>query len=78
MERDRLAASGSRLRRGILPQADHVRLLFEHGAELDDPAGVLGGDGSRTRHVTVTSPDLDEETLVGLLDAAIELRLTPG
>src|SRR3712207_5933857 len=41
----------------IYPREREVRLLFEHGAELDDPDGILEGDGTQTRHVTVRSPD---------------------
>lgn len=59
---------------GIFPQADHVRLLFEHGVELEDPAGLLEGDGSQARYVTVGSADLDEATLVAFLDGAVERR----
>jgi hypothetical protein len=40
----------------IYPQADHVRLLFEHGVRLDDPKGVLEGTGSQTRHLTIRAP----------------------
>ncbi|MGH7712826.1 MAG: DUF1801 domain-containing protein [Gemmatimonadaceae bacterium] len=32
---------------GIFPQPDHVRLLFEHGAMLDDPDDILRGDNVR-------------------------------
>jgi hypothetical protein len=39
----------------IFPQADHVRLLFEHGVRLRDPDGLLEGSGTRTRHVTIRS-----------------------
>ena len=31
--------------------ASHVNLGFHHGAELDDPAGLLSGAGKRMRHV---------------------------
>lgn len=41
----------------VFPQPDTVRLLFEHGVRLDDPAGVLEGDGAQTRHVTVAAAD---------------------
>ncbi|HEV8364877.1 MAG TPA: DUF1801 domain-containing protein [Gemmatimonadaceae bacterium] len=32
---------------GIFPQLDHVRLLFEHGAALEDPDGLLEGENVR-------------------------------
>ena len=41
---------------GIFPLADSVRLLFEHGALLDDHDGLLTGGGSQTRYVELT-PD---------------------
>ena len=42
---------------GIFPRDDGVRLLFEHGARLDDPDGLLEGQGSQTRHTVVRAPD---------------------
>jgi hypothetical protein len=42
----------------IYPQDDgSVRLLFEHGTRVDDPEGLLEGDGTQTRFLTVTAPD---------------------
>lgn len=41
----------------IYPRDREVRLLFEHGARLADPDGVLDGDGTQTRYVTVRKPD---------------------
>ncbi len=32
---------------GIFPQPDHVRLLFEHGAALEDSDGLLEGENVR-------------------------------
>jgi hypothetical protein len=32
-------------------------LLFEHGVRLDDPEGLLEGEGNQTRHVTVRAAD---------------------
>jgi len=32
---------------GIFPQPDHVRLLFEHGAALEDSDGLLQGENVR-------------------------------
>jgi hypothetical protein len=36
---------------GVFPHEHHVRLLFEHGAHLEDPHGLLEGGGSHTRHI---------------------------
>jgi hypothetical protein len=40
----------------IFPRDGEVRLLFEHGARLADPDGVLEGDGTQTRYLTVREP----------------------
>jgi hypothetical protein len=37
----------------VAPQADHVRVGFEHGVLLDDQSGLLEGDGTQVRHVSV-------------------------
>jgi len=34
-----------------------VNLMFNRGAELDDPDGVLDGDGKIIRHIKVRKPD---------------------
>ena len=41
----------------IYPRGEAVRLLFEHGARLADPDGVLEGDGAQTRHLTIAQAD---------------------
>ena len=33
----------------------HVNLGFNHGATLDDPKGILQGNGNRIRHITIKS-----------------------
>jgi hypothetical protein len=38
-------------------QEQEVRLLFEHGARLDDPEGLLEGAGSQTRFIPVQKRD---------------------
>ncbi|HEY6328757.1 MAG TPA: DUF1801 domain-containing protein, partial [Blastocatellia bacterium] len=35
----------------------HVNLGFHRGAELDDPKGLLEGDGKIMRHIKIASPD---------------------
>jgi hypothetical protein len=42
---------------GIFPREDGVELLFERGASLPDPEGILRGDGTQTRFVHVIEPD---------------------
>ena len=41
---------------GIFPQPDHVRLLFEHGAALDDPEAILQGKSVRQVRWIVLRP----------------------
>src|SRR6266704_5974327 len=54
--------ASDRLRDGIFHIAvysKHVNLGFNDGATLDDPKGILQGNGSRIRHITIkTSDDL--------------------
>ncbi len=55
----------------IHAEPDHVRLGFEWGAALEDPAGLLTGDGRQVRYVGVTSRrDLQRLALVALVRRA--------
>jgi hypothetical protein len=50
--------SSDRLRDGVFHiavYAKHVNLGFNHGAELNDPLGILKGTGKRIRHITIKS-----------------------
>jgi hypothetical protein len=61
---------------GIFPLAEEVRLVFEWGTRLDDPAGILEGDTSRIKSVMIRSRAEFEEkrvALEGLLKQAIGL-----
>jgi len=50
---------------------DHVNVGFFHGAELEDPAGLLEGTGKRMRHVKLRpGRELDVTALGDLIDAA--------
>ena len=42
---------------GIFPHDDGVDLLFEHGASLPDPDGILRRGGTQTRVLGVIEPD---------------------
>jgi hypothetical protein len=60
----------------IYPQADEVRLLFEHGQRLEDPDGLLEGDGRQTRHIAVREADARlRERLGRYVTAAVAERL---
>src|SRR5438093_6077779 len=41
----------------IAVYSKHVNLGFNDGASLDDPNGILQGNGNRIRHITIKSPD---------------------
>lgn len=49
----------------------HVNVGFYHGADLEDPTGLLEGSGKRMRHVKVKpGVDLDAAGLSALIEAA--------
>jgi hypothetical protein len=57
---------------GIFPQSDHVRLLFEHGAALPDPDGLLTGETRQVRYLEVRAPeDIQATPIRRLLRAAL-------
>ncbi|MDQ3992878.1 MAG: DUF1801 domain-containing protein [Actinomycetota bacterium] len=41
----------------IYPRGESVVLLFEYGAELADPDGILLGEGTQTRFLRVERPE---------------------
>lgn len=41
----------------IAVYSKHVNLGFNDGASLPDPKGILEGQGSRIRHISIKSPD---------------------
>jgi hypothetical protein len=58
----------------LFPYADRVDLVFEHGALLPDPGGLLSGTTRQVRTLRVpASGAVDEGAVVELLDAAVEL-----
>ena len=48
-----------------------VNLVFHKGSLLDDPAGLLRGDGRYLRHVTYDDAVAHPEAVAGLLRQAI-------
>ena len=57
----------------------HVNLGFNRGAELDDPAGLLQGSGTRIRHLRLEeAADLQAVHVDGFLQAAIALAGRDG
>jgi len=56
---------------GIFPYAHHVQLAFSNGAALDDPSGLLSGNGKLRRHINFDHPDsLDEKPVRSLIRRA--------
>ncbi len=43
----------------VWPVTAHVRLGFDRGAALDDPAGVPQGAGTSVRHIKITPLNAD-------------------
>lgn len=59
---------------GVFPQAKQVRLIFEHGARLDDPEGLLEGGSKvkQVRYVTIASAkDIRMRPLTALIRRSI-------
>jgi hypothetical protein len=60
----------------VFPRAGEALLAFERGAGLDDPHGLLDGDGRTVRWVHVTTPgNPPADRLVELVDAAVQAGL---
>jgi len=59
----------------LVPMPDHVRLGFERGVLLPDPAGLLRGTGTQVRHVELRRlADLRTPALADLLREAAASR----
>jgi hypothetical protein len=57
----------------IVVNSRHVNLMFNRGAELQDPAGLLVGSGKIIRHLKVKRPeDLKQPHLRKFIRAAIK------
>lgn len=56
-----------------------VNLGFWRGAELDDPDGLLEGDGDRMRHVRLRSADdIRPDAFAAFIRQAVDLNRTRG
>lgn len=59
---------------GVFAYSAHVSMEFGHGAELDDPHGVLEGKGKFRRHIKLQSlADLDSKHLTEYVAQAVRL-----
>jgi hypothetical protein len=61
----------------VAPQKDHVRLGFERGIYMNDPDGLLEGDGTQVRYVRLVDEPLPEEAIARLLREAVPLSKLP-
>lgn len=62
----------------VAPMPDHVRIGFERGVLLRDPAGLLEGQGVQVRHVVVRrASELRDPALTALLREAAGVRRSP-
>ena len=56
-----------------------VNIGFWRGTELDDPAGILVGEGDRMKHLTLREGDqIPTDALEGLVRQAVELNRELG
>ena len=61
----------------IGPHKKHVNLYFMNGIELDDPKGLMTGDGKKMRHVALTeTKQLKSAALKALIKASAKLQQT--
>lgn len=61
------------------PAKAHVTIGFWRGAELDDPSGVLEGDGTRMKHLKLKEEDaVDAKQIATWVKQAMELNRTKG
>jgi hypothetical protein len=59
----------------IGPQKKYVNLYFMNGTELDDPKGLLTGEGKKMRHVSITeAKQLKSAALKALIKASAKLH----
>jgi hypothetical protein len=58
----------------VFPVEDRVRLGFERGVELDDPEGLLAGEGRQVRYVELRPGDrVPEDAIRALVHQALAL-----
>lgn len=49
-----------------------VSLIFFMGAQLDDPHGLLEGDGGKVRTFRITTPDFNRDALTDYVQQSIQ------
>lgn len=62
----------------ILAVAGHITLCFLQGAKMQDPYGLLKGEGTTVRHVRLAGPeDLDDPKISHLIEIALASAKVP-
>ena len=57
----------------------HVTIGFWRGAQLDDPHGLLTGDGEKMKHVKIaTLGDINKKALTAFIKQAVKLNRELG
>lgn len=58
---------------------NHVTIGFWRGAQLDDPNGLLTGDGEKMKHVKITSIEgINKKALTAYIKQALKLNREHG
>jgi hypothetical protein len=58
---------------------NHVTIGFWRGAQLDDPNGLLTGDGEKMKHVKITSVEgINKKALTAYIKQALKLNREHG
>jgi hypothetical protein len=59
----------------VFPATDHLRVGFEHGHLLADPAGVFDPGGRKVRYITVRDLTADlAARIAGFVDKAVHVQ----
>jgi len=59
---------------GVFPYKSHVQLSFARGSELDDPEGLLGGNGKLRRHLNFENAgQVDARIIKRFLQSAAQI-----
>jgi hypothetical protein len=63
----------------IKPAKNHVTIGFWRGADLDDPRGLLEGNGVRMKHLKIPAPGtFDRAVLTAFVKQAVTLNAQKG
>lgn len=70
------------MKRGICaisPLRKYVNIIFYRGADIDDPDGILEGEGKKVRHIKITdAAQMQRPAIQHLIKAAAGLAEQPG